>query len=189
MSNEDITTSDIEEDEDKPSKFAVFLYPLLIVAIGVCFIPDPMLALIGLGIFTAYLLLLYIIKGSVNKDGALHTHATYLIGTIWAVSSLSVLTVTVASIYLMDKLDDTPFEPCEDKISDMVLSDLQFDMNLILQHTKPCVEPYLEANFDLLMIGTAIGAGPLVLYLLYRILKGLPSALIGDPVKKPKSWF
>ena len=54
---------------------------------------------------------------------------------------------------------------------------------------EPCVGIFIDSNKTLLMNSVLIAGGPLILYMAYRMVKGLTRAMKGYRLTNSKTWF
>jgi len=55
--------------------------------------------------------------------------------------------------------------------------------------TEPCLGNFIDENKVLLINTTVIAGGPIVLYMAFRMIKGLMRAHKGYRLANPKDWF
>src|SRR5690606_25938824 len=116
-------------------------------------------------------------------------HCTYIIRTLWISGFLTLITMIIASAYMLPRINNAPMEPCMSGIlanADNLQSAGIAELSALLQ---PCMGAYLQVNYNVLMISMLIGAGPVLLYFLYRFMRGISRALGGYRMASPKSWF
>jgi uncharacterized membrane protein len=132
----------------------------------------------------------YAWRSDATQGSLLENHMTYIIRTIWVGSFLALITLAVAAIYLFKALDNTPLEPCiNDLLGFMSLGDFSAIETLETQIGDKCLTPYLAKNFTPLVTSAIIGIGPVVIYFLFRFLRGYTRARNGYRLAKPRAWF
>lgn len=155
---------------------SVFLYGIFIVATVLSPIPPVELGLFAMLLYLCALLAAYYARIDTGEYSLLRNHATYMIRTFWLGNALMILTTIATGLYLFmelanNQLNIEPLEPC-----------LNNDMDV-------CMKPFMEANQTILIVSALIVMMPVLLYLLFRFIKGLRKALKGDLLVNEKSWF
>jgi uncharacterized membrane protein len=123
----------------------------------------------------------YAVRFRAEKDSLAADHMTYILRSIRFGSGLAILTIGIASIYMLCRQDVQPLMACADNIMD------SGDMSqLSPEALKPCIENYLAANKFMIFIAAAIGILPVIVYFIYRFTKGFARALKGYRISTPK---
>lgn len=152
-------------------------------------VPVMSMAVIAILLFLTVFIALYIIRSRAKEDSVVQNHMTYLIRTIWIVQLIGVVTITIATIYLLPLFDSSALQPCTDRVTNMVLDNPDMDYATLSDELQPCMDQMVADNHDILLKSTLIAGGPIILYLLYRLFKGGSRALKGYRIANPKSWF
>lgn len=174
-----------------PEQMTIYnLYALFGVSIVASVIPMISAAVVSLLLFLILLIAAYMVRGKVEAHSLIENHATFIIRTLWITALFSVLTSIIASIYMMSWIDYSYFESCANTIAGYDMNALEsMDAMQIYALIEPCVEDFINGNFQTFIVATLIGGGPLVLYLGYRFVKGLSRAVKGYRLADVKGWF
>lgn len=149
------------------------LYIAFIIGLASNFIPSPSIQMVGGIIFLFAIPAAYILRSKNKLESYAYTHAQYLIKTFW-IASLLLLIGAIISIFLADHT----------KINDVVagmsqgMVFTQAELNAIL----------INYAFDnIIIFGVCIG--PSLIYLGYRIIKGLIKAVNNQRIDNLKTWL
>jgi len=157
------------------------LYALLILSTILSFVPFMAAQAFSLILLTVVLIAAYIYRFKDKEDGLLYNHMTYLIGTIWIGTTVIVLGIVAAGLWVYMKGDHAiihdlmtqaqgGYIPGEDEASSIMIN-------------------YMTANKSLLVTASLVTIGPAILYFVYRIANGFSRALRGYRIANPKSWM
>ena len=177
-------------DDNKEQKAILNLYGLFGASIILSLVPFAAAAVLSLLFFTALLFMAYGLRKRAAPESLQDNHATYVIRTFWITALFSAITSTLASVYMLGRIDYAPFDPCVESI----LSSGETAVNsgnsaVVYEAAAPCVDGFLAFNHTVWINAALIAALPLMLYLGYRFTKGLGRALKGYRLANPKSWF
>ncbi len=166
------------------------LYGAFGASLVLMLVPSVMVALAALLLFLGVLIAAYIIRSGAEKGSLCENHATFIIRTIWIGSFFSAITLSIACTYMVENIDNNPMLACAESIlanaqTLMMSNDFMALANLV----SPCMDNFLAANNQVLMISMAIAALPILLYFILRFSRGISRALKGYRVSNPKSWL
>ncbi len=175
--------------EQKLSK--KLIAPYVFLALATLFSLIPTLAGVYLSLFTfvTAIILAYVFRAETDSpDELIHNHMTYIIRTMWIVGLFSLFTLAAASAYMIPHLDFSAMDSCT-RAATETLNPENPDYQAANALMEPCMNDFIAGNKGTFTIAIAIGGGPLILYLLMRLFKGLSSAVKGSRIEKVKSWF
>lgn len=165
------------------------VYGALAAVTVLTLVPVMSVAVIALLLFIVVFIALYVVKAKAKADGVVENHMIYLIRTIWISSLWAVVTITLASLYLLPNYDPAALESCTNTVLDMAVASSTPDTAAMSAAMQPCMETFMEENKGVFLIASLIGAGPLLLYFVYRLFKGGSRAVKGYRLANPKAWF
>lgn len=179
--------------EDPERKKVLALYALLILTVVMTLVPHLAFVVVSTVLLVAVLALAYVVRAKALPDGLAANHMTYIIRTIWLSSGLAVVTTGIASALLIYRMDETPVQPCTQKLAEHVLGNSQAlestDIAGLASFLDPCMEPFMQANMGALIMALVIAAGPLLFYVALRMIKGVSRAHGGYRVAHPQAWL
>mgnify|MGYP001410192685 CR=1 FL=1 len=182
MSNHPLTP---EHDPDPQRKTVLNLYAALAVSIILTFMPNTIMAIVSLVFVIGVLVASYSIRKKAEPESLAENHATYIIRTIWIASFISVITLGIGAVILLNDIDYSAFGGCP--------IDLEFaasaDYMQLWEVMQPCYDTFITDNWNILIISGAITILPILLYLVIRFVKGLSRAIKGYRIANPKAWF
>ena len=166
---------------DAKTKEIIGVYGLLLASIICGFVPMIIFAVFAAIFFS---LALFVAgqkrrKSYIDNDILLTSHMTYIIRTVWISSFIGLITVTIASIYVLKTYDPGPVSIC---LNDMMTGAATQDL-------EACFTNFAHANMGIFIRGTIIAAVPLVLYLALRLVHGIKDACAKKPIANPKTWL
>ncbi|MGH1397917.1 MAG: hypothetical protein ACRBCT_01755 [Alphaproteobacteria bacterium] len=174
---------------DKEQKTIYNIYGLFGVTLALSIVPTISAASICLVFFLVTLIAAYVLRGRAEENSLIENHMTYVIRTVWIVSLLSVVTVGLATLYMLPRIDYTAFQSCADAIAGQGVAALEaMGMAELQALTQPCVSDFVNMNHNTLLMAALIGGVPLILYMGYRFAKGVSRAAKGYRLANPKSW-
>ena len=154
----------------KEQKTVIQVYGFFLTAVIFNFLPSLLIQQIGLFLAIAVIIAAYVLRSRSENGSFQYSHMAYLIKSFW-ISSLLLVLGTIASFFLADH---TIINETVETISTGVAFS-EDEMKVILMR-------YAQENF---LIFSAVLA-PSVLYLSYRIVKGMMLAKDRNPVKNLK---
>lgn len=176
---------------EKEHKTIMQVYAMFVAALMMGFIPSGFFALMALSMFLAVLIGAYVIRMRAGDQSLTADHMTYIIRTIWIVSFFALFTVAAGAAYLVPLLDYAAVEPCSAQLAGMISGGGTSGLTAGSLHSvmEGCYDNFISANLRHIIIATAIAAGPLVIYLGFRLAKGLSRARKNHRIGDVKSWF
>ena len=166
------------------------LYAALGVGLVLSLVPHSIVTLVSLVFMLGVLGSAYSKRKKAAPDSLLENHATYIIRTIWIGTLFSVITISLAGLYMMNDIDYSAFQPCAKEFGRKGAS---FAANASFHDiwiaSEPCYNNFINENFSLLTHSAIIAAGPVIIYFGYRYAKGLTRAMKGYRIMNPTGWF
>lgn len=163
-------------------------YGIVVGATIMTFVPIMAIAILAMAFFVLVLIVLYILRLAGRKDGLLKNHTTYLIRTIWITMLFMNVTGTFATMYLLPRYNSGPLGPCNEDVTRALYSG-NGDISSLATLMNPCMDAFMSQNLGVFLVAALIGGGPLLVYLIYRIVKGGALGMKGQLIEKPKAWF
>ncbi len=177
-----------QNDPDKQD--VTNLYAAFGVGLVLSLVPHSIVTVVALVFMLGVLGSAYSKRKKSEPDSLLENHATYIIRTIWIGTLFSVITVSLAGLYMMDGIDYSAFQPCAEEFARNGASIAeQASFPAVWQATEPCYNNFINENFSLLMRSAIMAAGPIIVYFGYRYAKGLTRAMKGYRMMDPRVWF
>lgn len=175
-------TPDIEQ------KKIIRLYAAFGAGLAMSFAPFLVAALVSAALLIGVLFIAYVLRTDAEQGSLTENHATFIIRTIWIGSFFTLITLSIASIYLFKVLNNAPLQPCVDQILSMAgpAAIESFVMNFM--GTK-CWADYWQTNLMAFIVAFVITAAPVVVYFVVRYVRGVTRAMRGYRVANPKAWF
>lgn len=168
--------------ENKEQKVITNIYAALCVSLVMSFLPMMTAAGLALIMFMGVLTASYVLRGRTAHDSLIADHMTFIIRTVWISGFLSLTTMTAAGLYIAKVVNPSEIMSC-------VTGDLPSDTRAIMAMIQPCMPAFLSSNMLPLINALLLGAGPVVIYMVYRIVKGLSRALKGHRIGDVKNWL
>jgi|GEM_PF-5872703 uncharacterized membrane protein len=156
------------EKRDPEQTKTLALYGVFIVALILQVMPSLTLQVLSLLLLFFAIVIITVFKNSAVQDGLLHNHATYLARSFWIWSFLMTIGAMIASFLIYKQ--HTPQEW------------MGIAQDLLENETD-------SVYYKSMAIYFIASLAPGLLYLAYRLAKGLHRALHGYRLAKPKSWF
>lgn len=173
-----MTENTTRHRQSKEQKTITNIYAVMTVALIMSFVPLAAAALFSMIMFTGGLIAAYTIRKKAEAGDLAANHMTYMIRTIWISSFYALLTTSLAAVYVLYYYDPTPVHVCA---QDM--------MNGTLANMSACIDRFIAVNGRVFTIGGLMAAGPVVLYFIYRLIKGISRASKGHRIGNVKGWF
>lgn len=179
------------QDSGNPDQKKILnLYAVLAATLLLSLVPHKMAALIVLVFFTGLLIGAYRLRKTAAPESLLENHMTFLIRTIWISGLLGAATTAAAASYMLGDLNYLPLNECAEALASRGAEALEsMGQSEIMKAAEPCMAEFWDSNKKLLYTGGALSAGPVMLYMIYRLAKGLSRALKAYRVANPKSWL
>ena len=181
----------MSKTNNKEQNNIVMLYGALWATIILLLIPKMAFAIVGSILLIILLIVSYIIKKKSSNDSLSHNHTSFIIRTIWfGAFILPVITITIAIIYLMPNYDPYAMSPCGIELAEYLSTHpADTSMNTLYGYIYPCMEGFMRDNGNVFLTSGLIAALPVLIYLVYRLLKGTIFSLKNKLITKPKSWI
>jgi uncharacterized membrane protein len=149
------------------------------------FVPSPAFVIVALILFCIVPPLAGRIRRHANPESLVANHMTYLIRTVWIFTLLALVTVIAATIYVLSVYDPGPLQSCIATIT----AATQAGQNPDPQMLEPCIGNFALANKTTFAIGGLVAGLPAVLYLVYRLARGISRAQKGYRIDNVKNWL
>lgn len=178
------------DEKPKGQKTILNLYAVFGVSLILSVLPSVAAAVLSMIFFIGLLVAAYHFRKKADDYGLLDNHTTFIIRTLWISAFLSLITTGIATIYMLGGVNYAPFEPCAQTIANQGIAWLETAQVMeIYGLIEPCLHSFLGANQTLLLNALIIAGGPIMLYMVYRLAKGVNRAMKGYRLADPKSWF
>ena len=164
------------------TKTITHVYAVLTVSLLMSFVPMVGAAALAMILFIGVWIAAYVLRRKTSHDSLLADHMTYIIRTIWITGLFALITTSIASAYILNVYDPSALLGCTGNVSTT-------DMAALKAAVQPCVDAFVSVNMPYFVKGTIIAGGPLVVYMAYRLAKGLSRATKGHRIGDVKSWF
>lgn len=164
------------------------VYALLCVSLVLGFLPLMEAAFLALLMFTVALIAAYVLRSKATENSLCENHMTYIIRTIWIASLFAVITIALASLYLLPNYDDAALTICVNQVVNSMGSGMT-NPAALENHLQPCMDQFISDNKVVFITSTIIAAAPVVIYLGYRMAKGISRAAKGHRIGDVKNWF
>jgi uncharacterized membrane protein len=156
------------EKRDPEQGKTLALYALFIIALILQVMPFLAVQIFSLLLLGLTIVVITILKSGSIKDGLLHNHATYLARSFWIWSFLMSTGGLVASYLIYQQHSQQEW------------INIAHDL---LENETDSVHYKVMARYFIASLA------PGMIYLTYRLVRGLRRALHGYRLAKPKSWF
>lgn len=171
-----------------------FLYYVLGFCILISIIPSMIIATIAPLAFIGLLIAAYVMRSCIPEEARetslFYNHASFMIASIWIATGLSLVTLTIGSIYMFSVIDYTPFEICANRMAQMGPEFLaSAGYAELYEITQPCMDDFILLNKQAFLITTVVSGLPVLAYLGYRGFKGGRLGFCGQTIPDLKSWF
>jgi uncharacterized membrane protein len=166
------------------------LYAAFGISLIMSLMPYGIAAVVSFIFLIGVLIAAYAIRKKSEEHSLAENHCTYIIRTIWIGGALSVVTIAVASGLLVADLDYSPFIPCSESFAEKgqeFVNNATYEQ--IMHLSQPCMNDFIAANMNGLVLAGLVGIVPILIYFAYRYVKGLMRALNGYRLADPKAWF
>ncbi len=170
---------------NKEHKKITHIYAALTVSLLMSFLPMMAAAAMALIMFTGVWIAAYALRKKADHDSLTTNHMTFIIRTMWIASFFATITMTAACIYVLSVYDPSSIGAC----AQTLMNSGAADMTAMELAVKPCMDEFMSTNMTYFINGAVMGAGPVVIYLGYRLSKGLARALKGHRIGNVKSWI
>ncbi|MCB1721080.1 MAG: hypothetical protein H6860_06225 [Rhodospirillales bacterium] len=179
-----------EQPQSHGRKSVLNLYAALGASLILSVLPSVTAAGLSLVFFLGVLIAAYHMRRKVEEHSLIENHATFIIRTLWIGALFSLFTMGLATAHMMSGIDYTPFDACAQALASKgALWIESARMMEVYGLIEPCVEGFILGNKVLFINSVVIAGAPVVLYMTYRLIKGLSRASKGYRLAKPKGWF
>lgn len=158
---------------EKDQKTTLQIYLAYIIAVICNVIPSSTVQTFGLILFIVIFAATYFYRGKSPADSFIHNHMQFIIKSIW-VSSLILLIGMIAAYFMADHT--IVYQTYETIMNGIFLTQDQIN---------GFVMDYMRANIFTFVVTLM----PSLIYLAYRLAKGILHARKGYIVPHSKSWF
>lgn len=165
------------------------LYTAFALSIIFSLIPHYIAAIAACFLFIGMLVAAYAMRAKVEQDrretSFTANHTSFIIASLWASAVISLVSISGAAFYMMPLIDYSAFMKCP------ITPDIAAHANVdqIMRLTEPCMDNFLHSNDRLFLQSTAIAGLPILVYMVYRMIKGGQKALKAELIEKPKRWL
>ncbi len=178
------------KETPKGQRTILNLYAAFGVSLILSVLPYMAAGILSLLFFVGVLVAAYAIRKKVEDHSLSENHATFIIRTMWIGAFFSLVTTAIASAYMISGIDYSQFTPCANALASKGTAWLESaGMMEIYGVTEPCMDRFLESNGTLLMNAMIIAGAPVIIYMTYRLAKGVSRATKGYRLSDSKSWF
>lgn len=166
----------------KEMKTVTNVYGALSASIFAQFIPNVTAQLFGICLFCMVLPAAYVIRRlSKEPDGLVKNHMTFIIRTIWLSSFALTIGTTIGSAFIYNYGDNTVIYEFFDRIRTGSLIGL-YDLEGV-------IKMYMIRNKSLIVSTAIFSLGPCVIYIAFRLARGLSRAMKGHRIGNPNAWL
>lgn len=150
--------------------------------------PFLVAALLSGALIVGALFIAYVLRTDSEQGSLIENHMIFIIRTIWIGSLLTLITLTIAGLYLFKALNNAPLQPCVDQILSMADPAAMESIVINFMATQ-CWANYWQTNLTAFIVAFVITAVPAFLYFAIRYMRGVTRAVRGYRVANPKAWF
>ncbi len=182
--------SDIPTHPDPSQGKIMRLYVAFGLSLVLMIVPHIWAAVASLLLLLYVMIACGILRGDKDNESLAHNHGTFVLRTIWIGGLFSLITMTAASVYMLERINNAPLEPCLQKF--LNLSPDQVNALNVASMSglfEDCMHNFVLANWNTLIYSLAIAAGPILLYFIVRYARGFSRAVGGYRIAHPKAWF
>ncbi|MCB9989838.1 MAG: hypothetical protein H6867_00480 [Rhodospirillales bacterium] len=169
--------------DNTEQKTVTNIYAMLTVSLLMSFVPMVSAAVLATIMFLGVMLYAYHVRSKAEPTSLATNHMSFIIRSIWIASFFALFTMSAACVYILSVYDPSAVQACADRMMSMSSEAAMMDA------MKPCMDEFMSANMAYFINGIVIGAGPIVIYFVYRLAKGLSRALKGHRIGDVKNWF
>lgn len=166
---------------DKEQKQVNHLYAAFAASIILLFIPLISTQLIGSLLILIALIWAYIIRSKAEHESLAHNHAAYIIRTIWIWGLFLTIGIIIAVPWLYSIADHSAIQNFMNSAATGTIPESDA-MNDVLGR-------FMRDNLSAFIMVCGITIGPSILYIIFRLAKGLSRALKGYRIANARGWF
>lgn len=175
---------------DKEKSLVLNLYAAFGISLILTLIPLAVAGIISALFMLGVLIGAYIIRRKSEDHSLSANHCTFLIRTMWIGALFSLITTAIASAFMLPNIDYSPFQPCAEDLAARGQEFLTSATNQqIWDVSQPCMDAFIAENQSDLVMSALVAGGPILIYFIYRFVKGLVRAQKGYRLADPKMWF
>ncbi|MDH5723600.1 MAG: hypothetical protein OEY94_09805 [Alphaproteobacteria bacterium] len=165
-----------ESGETKPtterSRILVY-YIIMFGSLVLICMPSLYLSLISTLICCFTLAAVYSARFNSEEDSLTENHMTYLIHTFWYTMLFLLYSVIAGLTYLLLFANYHVIGPCLELLPGKLVSITRsFNIDSLIEFTGSCAKAFTEENSTHLLMTSLIAFLPVIMYLLYRFIKG-----------------
>jgi len=168
--------------ENREQKIILQIYAALAGSLLLSFVPMISAVIFSLILFFGVWITASFLRHKATPDSLVKNHMGFLIRTIWITGLFSLVTMSIATAYLLSVYNSLDLVDCVGTVTTT-------DMAALEAAIRPCMDDFMRINMPYFINATLIAATPLVLYMTFRLIKGLSRALKGHRMGNLKCWF
>ena len=149
------------------------IYGLFLFSITLNIVPSSLISSIGILLLMLTIVAIYIYRNKAGHDSLQYNHMTYMIKSFWISSLLLIIGILVTYLLANHSIINNAVDSI---MAGVVLSEEQM---------KEILMSYARENYFIL----AVTLLPSILYLLYRVIKGINFARQSKKIENSQSWF
>ncbi len=167
--------------KDKERKNIMHIYAALAAALTMQVIPSIEIQLFGACLFMGVLIGAYIFRARSEAESLCKNHMIYIIRTIWIWSLFFSIGAAIATLWIVRSGDHSIIQTAVNQVMSGIVPSEEGMMDILYS--------YLRANFSLIATVCTLTIGPGMVYLIYRLSKGLSRAHKGHRIGDVTKWF
>jgi uncharacterized membrane protein len=168
---------------EKKNIMAVYMILCLMVIFG--FVPNFLFAVLVLLTFSILLPIAGHIRRKAAPASLTANHMTWIIRTVWIGTLLAAVTLLAGTGYVLSVYDPSPLQSCVDRLTIAVQAGNEPGADLF----NPCMASFMKVNQRTFLIA-GVGAGlPVLLFMLWRVTKGIVHARRSERIENAESWL
>jgi len=180
----------MSKNTNKHHKAVMGLYIGIGLSLLLSLVPILSFAIISLLLFIGVLIASYVVRGKTETGSFAENHATFIIRTLWIVSFISLITIGIASFYMFGRLDYSLLNPCINDLSSRGIAYIESaGTQELYRLIQPCADNFIDANIGFFITAALIAGGPVLIYVGYRLFRGVCPFKKGAFIVNHKSWF
>jgi hypothetical protein len=161
------------------------VYAALSASLILGFIPSTIAVVLALILFSCVTPYARHVRKKADPASLTANHMTYIIRTIWIATLLAAVTVTLGTIYVLSAYNPSPLQSCVDNIMSLMQAGKQAGPQMI----APCMDNFMSVNHRIFSLATVISGIPLMIYLAWRLARGISRARDGYRIANLKHWL
>ena len=174
-----------EDKLDREQRQIMKVYGALSAAIILGFIPNGAFVLVALLLFCLVTPLAGRIRRKADPASLTANHMTYIIRTVWIFTLFAAVTIALATIYVLCVYNIAPLQPCVNTI----MAQKPTSNQAMAAALQPCIGNFMSANMRVFLTAGIAAGVPVVLYLVYRVARGVGRAQKGYRLENVQHWF